>query len=95
MTLVAVKCPPSLNDAEIIPDYKVIKVDLLIENIYIAFKLRNESQWAKKSTSIPSANSCWHICKPHTAKQHKSKTCKSASKSVVRKKNFKTFHLRA
>ena len=47
-SLVDVLGPPSFLNAKIIPDYSSIKAEYLIENIDIAFKLREESAWGKK-----------------------------------------------
>lgn len=49
---------PGYTDAEIIPDYSVIKADYLIENIDLAFQLREGSKWGKK---IPFENFCEYV----------------------------------
>lgn len=46
-SLVKIHGAPSRQDAEVFRDYLTIKSDYLIENIDLAFKLRDESPWCK------------------------------------------------
>lgn len=47
-SLVKLYGAPSIQNAEVFPDYINIKSDYLIENIDLAFKLRDESPWSKR-----------------------------------------------